>query len=81
MAVSVCVTGGVGYQTRWRHGHICGHWASCIDPVPDSAGGGVVVVWAPDERMITAPTAPALPEAWEEGTEVTPSRLSMGLIH
>lgn len=44
-AVSLCVIGGV-IEFVWlsemggRHGHICGYWASCIDPGPDSRGGG-----------------------------------------
>ena len=35
----VCVVIRDGGGGR-RHGHICGYWASCIDPGPDSRGGG-----------------------------------------
>lgn len=42
-AVSLCVMGGViecvvirDGKGEGGYGHICGYWASCIDPGPDS---------------------------------------------
>lgn len=67
-AVSLCVIGGV-IESAWlsevvggRHGHICGYWASCIDPGPDSRGGGGGE-GGPDEkrwRLITVSTDPGM---------------------
>lgn len=69
-AVSLCVIGVViefvwlseteGGGGRRRYGHICGYWASCIDPGPDSRGGGG---GGPDEkrrRLITVSTDPGM---------------------
>lgn len=56
----VCVVIRDGGGGRRRYGHICGYWASCIDPGPDSRGGGG---GGPDEkrrRLITVSTDPGM---------------------